>query len=92
MSEIGRGSLATVYVAQQDDLADRLVVLKVSPHNTGEEISLAQLQHSNIVPVYSVHRSGPLHAICMPYFGVTTFADVVPELRRTGRPRTRPNG
>ena len=86
LGELGRGAFAAVFVAQQDDLADRLVVLKVSPHNTGEEISLAQLQHTNIVPVYSVHRAGPLHAICMPYFGVTTFADVVRALQAHGSP------
>src|SRR5262249_21377465 len=85
-SELGRGSFARVYLARQDDLADRLVVLKVSPHITGEEISLAQLQHTHIVPVHSVHRAGPLHAICMPYFGATTFADVVRELQARGSP------
>jgi tetratricopeptide (TPR) repeat protein len=75
-----------VFLAQQDDLANRPVVLKVSHHITGEEISLAQLQHTNIVPVYSVHRAGPLHAICMPYFGATTFADVVRELQARESP------
>jgi serine/threonine protein kinase len=83
-AELGRGASGRVYLARQRDLADRLVVLKVSADLAGEELSLAQLQHSNIVPVYSVHRKGPLQAICMPYFGASTFADVLSELRASG--------
>ncbi len=87
-AELGRGAFGRVYLARQGDLADRLVVLKVGADMTGEELSLAQLQHSNIVPVYSVHRAGPLHAICMPYFGATTFADVLGEVRALASPPT----
>jgi eukaryotic-like serine/threonine-protein kinase len=79
-AELGRGGFARVFLARQADLADRLVVLKVGADLSGEELSLAQLQHSNIVPVLSVHRAGPLQTICMPYFGATTFADVLREL------------
>jgi serine/threonine protein kinase/Flp pilus assembly protein TadD len=86
--ELGRGAFGHVFLARQADLADRFVVLKVSADLTGEELSLAQLQHSNIVPVYSVHRAGPLHAICMPYFGATTFADVLAERRALASPPT----
>ena len=87
-AELGRGAIGRVFLARQGDLADRLVVLKVGAELTGEEISLAQLQHSNIVPVYSVHRAGPLHAICMPYFGATTFADILAEQRALASPPT----
>src|SRR5262249_10500577 len=41
---------------------------------------LAQLQHTHIVPVHSLHRAGPLQAVCMPYFGVHTLADVLRDL------------
>lgn len=78
--EIGRGTFARVYLAYQGDLADRPVVLKVSSDAVRESRSLARLQHANIVPVYSVHRAGHLSAICMPYFGRTTLADVLREL------------
>src|SRR5262249_9142922 len=44
------------------------------------------LQHTNIVPVYSVHRTGPLQVLCMPYFGATTLAVVVRELRQLPAP------
>src|SRR5262249_18311291 len=42
----------------------------------------AQLQHTNIVPIYSVHRSGCLQAVCMPYLGPCTLAHVLTELRQ----------
>src|SRR5919197_1448266 len=51
------------------ELADRQVVLKVSVDVRAEAEALARLLHTNIVPVYSVHRAGPLQAVCMPYCG-----------------------
>ena len=32
---------------------------------------LARLQHTNVVPVYSVHDAPPVQVICMPYLGRT---------------------
>jgi serine/threonine protein kinase/regulator of sirC expression with transglutaminase-like and TPR domain len=74
---LGRGAFGQVYLAEQGDLANRFVVLKVAPDIFGESQTLAQLQHTNIVPIYSIHRAGPLQAVCMPYFGATTLADVL---------------
>src|SRR5207249_12003510 len=71
VGELGRGALGRVYLAQQGELANRQVVLKVSPDVSGESQTLAQLQHTNVVPIYSVHRAEPLQAVCMPYFGAT---------------------
>ena len=68
-SELGRGAFGRVYLARQGDLANRPVALKISADVIGETHALAQLQHTNIVPIYSVHRSGPLQAVCMPYLG-----------------------
>jgi tetratricopeptide (TPR) repeat protein len=75
--ELGRGTFGRVYLAHQPDLADRPVALKVGRDLLAETESLAQLQHSNIVPVYSVHRQGAWQALCMPYFGGTTLAEVL---------------
>jgi serine/threonine protein kinase len=74
---LARGAFSRVYLARQADLADRPVVLKVSPDVADEARTLAQLRHPNIVPVYSVHRAPPLQAVCMPYLGETTLADVL---------------
>src|SRR5262249_42197067 len=41
----------------------------------------ARLQHTNIVPIYSVHREGALQAVCMPYLGTTTLAHLLRDLR-----------
>jgi serine/threonine protein kinase/tetratricopeptide (TPR) repeat protein len=80
-SELGRGAFGRVYLARQGDLSNRLVALKVSADVAGETRALAQLQHTNIVPIYSAHRRGPLQAVCMPYLGATTLADTLSDLR-----------
>ena len=81
-SELGRGSFGRVYLARQGELADRPVALKVAPDIGGESRVLAQLRHTNVVPIYSVHRGGTYQAVCMPYLGSTTLADVIAELGR----------
>src|SRR5437870_223846 len=71
VEELGRGAFGRVYLAHQGELGGRAVALKVARDIFGESQKLAQLQHSNIVPIYSYHRVGPLQAVCMPYFGRT---------------------
>jgi serine/threonine protein kinase/Tfp pilus assembly protein PilF len=80
LSELGQGAFGRVFLAQQADLADREVVLKVSPTVEVESRILARLHHPNIVPIYSIHRAGLLQAVCMPYFGATTLAHVMKDL------------
>src|SRR5262249_39563004 len=82
IGELGRGAFGRVYLALQGDLADRPVALKVAAGCFAESQKLARLQHTHIVPVYSFHRAGPLQAVCMPYFGPTTLADVLDDLGR----------
>jgi serine/threonine protein kinase/tetratricopeptide (TPR) repeat protein len=80
--ELGRGAFARVYLAEQAGLADRPVVLKVSAIDGDEPQTLAQLQHTNIVPIYSVHedvRAG-LRAVCMPYFGGASLSSILRRL------------
>jgi eukaryotic-like serine/threonine-protein kinase len=81
LDELGRGSFGRVYLCRQDELADRLIVLKIVAHQFGETRMLAQLQHSHIVPIYSVHQADAYHAICMPFLGTTTLADIVKDLQ-----------
>ena len=75
-AELGSGAFGRVFLARQGDLAGRPVALKISADVAGESHALARLQHTNVVPIYSVHRAGELQAVCMPYFGPTTLADV----------------
>ena len=80
IGELGSGAFGRVFLATQGDLADRPVALKVAPAMDDESRTLAQLQHTNIVPIYSVHRVGSIQAVCMPYFGSTTLLQVCDEL------------
>jgi serine/threonine protein kinase/tetratricopeptide (TPR) repeat protein len=77
--ELGRGAFARVFLAEQADLAGRPVVLKVSGIDGNEPQTLAQLQHTNIVPIYSVHEDSQagLRAVCMPYFGGASLSQVL---------------
>lgn len=85
--QLGRGSFARVFLAEQADLAGRPVVLKISAIEGDEPQTLAQLQHTNIVPIYSVHEDGHagLRAVCMPFFGGATLTSVLEQLRQQTR-------
>jgi serine/threonine protein kinase/Flp pilus assembly protein TadD len=80
--ELGRGSFARVFLAEQAELAGRMVVLKVSAIDGDEPQTLAQLQQTNIVPIYSVHedRRVGVRAVCMPYFGGASLSRVLRKL------------
>ncbi len=76
VEELGRGSFARVFLAQERQLADRPVALKVARTGSREPQTLARLQHTHIVPVHS-YRTDPvtgLHLLCMPFFGRVTLA------------------
>jgi serine/threonine protein kinase/tetratricopeptide (TPR) repeat protein len=88
--ELGRGAFARVFLAEQADLAGRPVVLKVSAIEGGEPQTLAQMQHTHIVPIYSLHedRRRGLRAVCMPYFGGATLTQVLQQLSTCPAPPT----
>jgi len=73
---LGRGAFGRVYLARQGDLADRLVALKISHNATVESQTLARLQHTNVMPIHSVHHAPPFQAVCMPYFPSVTLANL----------------
>jgi serine/threonine protein kinase/Flp pilus assembly protein TadD len=94
LAELGRGGQGYVFLACQPSLSDRPVVLKLTACDDGREhLSLARLQHTHIVPLYSVETfpDRNLRALCMPYFGSATLRQILDELadiplaRRTGR-------
>lgn len=81
-AELGRGAFGCVFRARQQDLVSRPVALKFLPAVfVNEAHALARLQHTHIVPIYSLHRHGDLVALCMPCFGGQTLAAL---LRRLG--------
>jgi serine/threonine protein kinase/tetratricopeptide (TPR) repeat protein len=93
LKELGRGALGRVFLAAQTGLADRLVVLKVTPRAGHEHLSLARLQHTHIVPLYAVqdYPARDLRLLCMPFLGGTTLGRLlegmrgIPLARRTGQ-------
>jgi serine/threonine protein kinase/Flp pilus assembly protein TadD len=83
LAELGRGAHGRVFLASQRVLGDRPVVLKVTPGDAHEHLSLARLQHTHIVPLYSVEEDPErgLRGLCMPYFGGATLAQLLEALR-----------
>ncbi len=86
--ELGRGAFGRVYLARQLGLAKRPVALKITSRKQEEPQTLARLRHTNIMPIYSVHEAGTLQAICMPYLGQVTLADITAALRKREQPPT----
>ncbi len=92
LAELGRGGHARVFLARQAALAGRLVVLKLAPGGGREHLALSRLQHTHIMPLYSVHDfpQRDLRGLCQPYFGGASLADLlarlndIPAARRTG--------
>jgi serine/threonine protein kinase len=83
LAELGGGAQGRVFLASQLSLGDRPVVLKVTPGEAIEHLSLARLQHTHIVPLYSVQDcpGRGLRALCMPYFGGATLAQLLEAMR-----------
>ena len=81
IGELGRGDFGRVYLAREMDLGERLVAIKLSALFAGESVTLARLQHTNIVPIYAAHRVGKYTAIVMPFVGRTTLGDLLASFR-----------
>ncbi len=77
--ELGRGLRGSVFQAIQPSLSDRSVVLKITRRATSEHSTLARLQHTNIVPLYTAFDDPirHVHVLCMPDFGGKTLAQVL---------------
>lgn len=91
--ELGRGGMGRVFLALQPALADRPVVVKITPLRGNEHRSLARLQHTHVVPLLSAQDlpERGLMVICLPYLGGTTLSQILvalvdlPPARRSGR-------
>ncbi len=71
---IGTGAFSRVYIAHQPWCANRQVVLKVTTKKSVEPDRMGKLQHTNIVPIYSLHFDWGLLGVCMPLLGRETLA------------------
>ena len=86
--QLGQGAFGRVFLARETNLGDRPVVIKLSAKLAGEPVTLARLQHTNIVPVLSAHRIGPYTALVMPFLGTTTLGDVIASFRAGRAPHS----
>src|SRR6516162_3010688 len=79
VAELGRGLHGRVFLATQPALADRPLVLKLTPRSGREHLSLAKLQHTHIVPLFFAQEEGErrLLILGMPWFGGATFAQIL---------------
>ncbi len=86
--ELGRGSFAHVFLAEQTDLENRLVVVKVTSRPTREPWLLARARHANIVEIVShaMVDDGDYQLICMPFWGGASLAAVLAEAARQPAP------
>jgi len=92
--ELGRGAFARVFLAEEINLARRLVALKISKAEGDEPQILARLQHAHIVPVHSVHDDPAtgLRLLCMPFLGGGNLAQVLEESCGTDQARVTGRG
>ena len=69
ISELGQGGAARVYLARDEELGLREVVLKVSADRGNEASIQGRLDHPHIIPVLSVTRppESALRGLCMPF-------------------------
>ncbi|MFI5456114.1 MAG: protein kinase [Isosphaerales bacterium] len=84
--ELGRGGFARVFLAEQSNLENRLVVVKLTTRPTREPWLLARVRHAHIVEIVShdLVNDGAFQfqLICMPFWGGATLAAVLTARRQ----------
>lgn len=89
IEELGNCQFSRVFIARQRLLSNRQVVIKISSNLWLESDRLARLQHTHIVPVYSVHEHGGLQAVCMPFLGKQTLRSILATFQQQTGPSPR---
>ena len=87
VSELGRGGMASVFLARQHSLGDRPVALKMLPEllttsSTRERFrrevaAIASLRHPHIVPVFDVVRTSDSFSFAMDFIDGGSLQDVI---------------
>jgi serine/threonine protein kinase/Flp pilus assembly protein TadD len=90
LKELGRGISGRVFLASQPGLGDRPVVIKLTAIHGHEHLNLARLQHTHIVPLYTLvdDHSRHIRILCMPYFGGRTLDHILVGVARAARAQT----
>ena len=86
--ELGRGCAARVYLARDESLGGREVVLKVSADRGSEPSILGRLRHPHIIAVHTVatRLEGNLRGLCMPFHPGLPLDEVIKRVNPARRP------
>ncbi len=76
LAELGRGAFGQAYLAF-DPGTDRLCALKLTTGRSAEARVIGRLAHPHVTDVYWARAVGARTAVCMPFVGVSTLADVI---------------
>jgi serine/threonine-protein kinase len=91
LSELGRGGMATVYLAHEIALSRKVAIKVISPHlieeNTAERFlrearTAAALNHPNLIPIYSVRQTDTLLFFVMKYVAGPSLETLLNEGKR----------
>ncbi|MBV8609225.1 MAG: serine/threonine protein kinase, partial [Singulisphaera sp.] len=93
IAQLGQGGAGRVFLARDESIGGREVVLKVSADRGQEAAILGQLQHPHIIDIRSVvdDPGTGLRGLCMPYRPGLPLNAVIEVIRRdyaSSRPRT----
>lgn len=75
-AELGRGAFGRAYLAF-DPGTDRFCVLKLAPGGAAEARLIGRLAHPHVTDVYWARSVGGRTAVCMPFLGAATLAEVI---------------
>jgi hypothetical protein len=76
LAELGSGAFGRAYLAHDTD-TDRLCALKLTTGRSAEAQLMGRLAHPHVTEVYWARAVGHRTAVCMPFVGVSTLADVI---------------
>jgi tetratricopeptide (TPR) repeat protein len=76
LAELGRGAFGRAYLAF-DTSTSRLCALKVAAGGAAEAQVIGRLAHPHVTDLYWARPVGGRTAVCMPFVGVSTLADVI---------------
>ena len=84
--ELGQGAWSRVFLAEQADLDNRMVVVKLTTRPTREPWLLARARHCHIVDIlfHSEVDDGAFQLIAMPFLGGATLSAVLTHRRQLG--------